>query len=414
MFGNPSLRVRQGLLAVLTLGFVLGAGSLAVEAQQDDEAQLEELKQEREAIQVELADQAIKLDAATADFADLAQALDDVNALVDLQQARLADANQRVRSAETQAEVAQARLVEIADEVGLLQRDVQDLAVASFTGEASATASNVTSALSSEPWVAARRRSLIELQTGSLTDGIDRMRALGAEAELVAESLDVSLSSAQQARTQAQLRQGELEASQDAQADLVARAGLRLEARLAEASVIEDRDAQAAAEIRQQEEVIAAKIREEAARRAAIEAAEERGNVPVVATPAEITTVDGIQVHVDIAAAVGEMLAAARADGVDLGGWGYRDSIRQIELRQEHCGTTEYDIWEKPAFSCNPPTARPGQSQHERGLAIDFTYNGGSMTSHSNPGFVWLAANASRWGFVNLPSEPWHWSTTGR
>ena len=399
---------------MLTLGFVLGAGSLAVEAQQDDEAQLEELKQEREAIQVELADQAIKLDAATADFADLAQALDDVNALVDLQQARLADANQRVRSAETQAEVAQARLVEIADEVGLLQRDVQDLAVASFTGEASATASNVTSALSSEPWVAARRRSLIELQTGSLTDGIDRMRALGAEAELVAESLDVSLSSAQQARTQAQLRQGELEASQDAQADLVARAGLRLEARLAEASVIEDRDAQAAAEIRQQEEVIAAKIREEAARRAAIEAAEERGNVPVVATPAEITTVDGIQVHVDIAAAVGEMLAAARADGVDLGGWGYRDSIRQIELRQEHCGTTEYDIWEKPAFSCNPPTARPGQSQHERGLAIDFTYNGGSMTSHSNPGFVWLAANASRWGFVNLPSEPWHWSTTGR
>ena len=399
---------------MLTLGFVLGAGSLAVEAQQDDEAQLEELKQEREAIQVELADQAIKLDAATADFADLAQALDDVNALVDLQQARLADANQRVRSAETQAEVAQARLVEIADEVGLLQRDVQDLAVASFTGEASATASNVTSALSSEPWVAARRRSLIELQTGSLTDGIDRMRALGAEAELVAESLDVSLSSAQQARTQAQLRQGELEASQDAQADLVARAGLRLEARLAEASVIEDRDAQAAAEIRQQEEVIAAKIREEAARRAAIEAAEERGNVPVVATHAEITTVDGIQVHVDIAAAVGEMLAAARADGVDLGGWGYRDSIRQIELRQEHCGTTEYDIWEKPAFSCNPPTARPGQSQHERGLAIDFTYNGGSMTSHSNPGFVWLAANASRWGFVNLPSEPWHWSTTGR
>ena len=27
--------------------------------------------------------------------------------------------------------------------------------------------------------------------------------------------------------------------------------------------------------------------------------------------------------------------------------------------------------------------------------------------------FVWLAANAGRFGFSNLPSEPWHWSTTG-
>ena len=143
-------------------------------------------------------------------------------------------------------------------------------------------------------------------------------------------------------------------------------------------------------------------------------AAEARAALPSVADIADITTVRGIQVHVSIASNVEGMLAAAAADGIDLGGWGYRDSIRQIELRQAHCGTSEYDIWEKPAFSCNPPTARPGQSLHERGLAIDFTYNGGSMTSRSNPGFQWLASNAGQWGFVNLPSEPWHWSTTGQ
>ncbi|WNG61464.1 M15 family metallopeptidase [Archangium gephyra] len=28
-------------------------------------------------------------------------------------------------------------------------------------------------------------------------------------------------------------------------------------------------------------------------------------------------------------------------------------------------------------------------------------------------GFVWLKANAARYGFINLPSEPWHWSTNG-
>ena len=51
---------------------------------------------------------------------------------------------------------------------------------------------------------------------------------------------------------------------------------------------------------------------------------------------------------------------------------------------------------------------------HERGLAIDFTCNGGGVIgSRSSPCFQWLAGNASSYGFYNLPSEPWHWSTNG-
>jgi D-alanyl-D-alanine carboxypeptidase len=50
---------------------------------------------------------------------------------------------------------------------------------------------------------------------------------------------------------------------------------------------------------------------------------------------------------------------------------------------------------------------------HERGLAIDFTYNGALIHSRSNAGFRWLAGNAPRFGFANLPSEPWHWSVNG-
>ena len=57
---------------------------------------------------------------------------------------------------------------------------------------------------------------------------------------------------------------------------------------------------------------------------------------------------------------------------------------------------------------------RPGRatSNHEQGLAIDFTCNGGSIGSHSNPCFRWLEANAAAFGLRNLPSEPWHWSST--
>jgi D-alanyl-D-alanine carboxypeptidase len=51
---------------------------------------------------------------------------------------------------------------------------------------------------------------------------------------------------------------------------------------------------------------------------------------------------------------------------------------------------------------------------HEQGLAIDFSYNGSLISSRSNPGFRWLAANAGRFGLRNLPEEPWHWSTNGR
>jgi LAS superfamily LD-carboxypeptidase LdcB len=62
-----------------------------------------------------------------------------------------------------------------------------------------------------------------------------------------------------------------------------------------------------------------------------------------------------------------------------------------------------------PAGQCHPPTARPGTSMHELGLAIDF-YN---CSSRSSRCWQWLNANAARFGFHNLPSEPWHWSVDG-
>ena len=106
---------------------------------------------------------------------------------------------------------------------------------------------------------------------------------------------------------------------------------------------------------------------------------------------------------------VDALLDAARADGISLGGAGYRDPSDQQRLREAHCPNPE----SSPSSSCRPPTARPGYSQHEQGLAIDFTYNGSIISSRSSPAFRWLAANAGRYGLQNLPSEPWHWSTTG-
>ena len=130
--------------------------------------------------------------------------------------------------------------------------------------------------------------------------------------------------------------------------------------------------------------------------------------------PVELTRVGGIEVNRQIAANVEALLAAAAADGITLGGGGYRSNAAQIELRKAHCGPTAYDIYEKPSAQCHPPTARPGHSMHELGLAIDFTYQGRVIASRDSPAFAWLADHAGTYGFYNLPAEPWHWSVNGQ
>lgn len=129
----------------------------------------------------------------------------------------------------------------------------------------------------------------------------------------------------------------------------------------------------------------------------------------------DIVTVRGIQVARQIAPQVDALVAAAEREGVKLSGGGYRSSEQQIKLRIAHCGgNTPYNIYEKPSSQCTPPTAPPGRSNHEKGLAIDFKYNGQGIKTRTNPGFVWLAKNAARYGLYNLPSEPWHWSVNGK
>ena len=114
-------------------------------------------------------------------------------------------------------------------------------------------------------------------------------------------------------------------------------------------------------------------------------------------------------VSVTVAANLLNLFNAAAADGVNLGGGGYRTHESQVQARiNNHCA----DIYYAAATTCRPPTARPGRSMHEAGEAIDFTQGGGTLTRGSS-GFLWMKYHAAQYGFKNLPSEPWHWSTNG-
>jgi D-alanyl-D-alanine carboxypeptidase len=127
-------------------------------------------------------------------------------------------------------------------------------------------------------------------------------------------------------------------------------------------------------------------------------------------TTADTTKVYGITVNKIVAYPFQRMLDDAAKAGIKMSGGGFRTKQQQIALRTTNgCP----DVWTAPASSCRVPTAIPGRSLHELGLAIDLSYGGKTIPNHASPAYKWLAAHASEYGFTNLPSEAWHWSITG-
>jgi len=109
-----------------------------------------------------------------------------------------------------------------------------------------------------------------------------------------------------------------------------------------------------------------------------------------------------------ISEAVLAMVNAAAASGVTLKGGAFRSYEQQIQTRRNNGCPADPTA---PSSSCRVPTAPPGRSQHERGLALDFSSSG--TIRRGSPEFNWLSSNAATYGLINWEVEPWHWSTSG-
>ena len=416
MFGSDGAAPRFGLvhtrLSFLILAVLLAAfGPLSSARAQDDVETLEDLKEAREEVLSKAAETAGEIDVQTATVEELSEALDELNAFVRLQESRLEDAQRDVDAAHAAVEAAEDRREEVRNEVEDVRDHIADLALSSFTGESGAAGDDMTElAFSEDPGEAARILHLVQVQTGSLSDSMDRMRALEVEAKLLILEEEAAVEAVAAGLAIVEERTAELEVSQDRQMVLVTAAETQLEARLAEAAFLEDRDLDLARKIRDQQEAINQRV--------AVAALGIGVEIPnpvdleeiVLIAFEEFDTDFEIEVHEDIEEQTRALFTEAFEDGIDLGGWGYRPIQLQIELRAAHCGGTEYDIWQKPVFECAPPTARPGFSKHEQGRAIDFTHGGSSVKSQDSPGFRWLVEHAPDYDFVNLDVEPWHWS----
>ncbi|MFZ4519748.1 MAG: D-alanyl-D-alanine carboxypeptidase family protein [Microthrixaceae bacterium] len=394
----------------------------------DDPSGLDGLRAQREQVRARQAEQASQVDALRASAADAEAALGALNRQVNAQQDRVEEAERAVTRAESDQRAAEEAQARAAAELDRVRGELRTSAVEAYIDQGSTRPPSAVGVRDVND--AMNKRTLIALKANERADLIETYRSVQEDLELQRAAAAAAAAEARDRRGEVTDRMRELRGAVGRQREFASQLEARVDRALGEAEALAAVDGRLAAEIGNKEaelaRALAAQRAEEEARAARRVAAggdalvgdedtagDGGGAPPSIVGAGEIVTVGGIAVHRSIAADVQALLAAAAADGISLSGGGFRDPSQQVALRRKNCGTSDQAVYQASPSSCRPPTARPGSSMHERGLAIDFK-EGGSALTRSSAGFRWLQANAGRFGLRNLPSEPWHWSTTGQ
>jgi hypothetical protein len=387
----------------VAIGSSVDAGAVATDA-----------RTQRANVRAEQAKVAAQVDALEGSKAQVLAALNTLNENVRGQQATLSEARRQAETSAAVAAQAEKDAAQTTRELEALRARVAKYAVKAYVDPPGEELMRRFEAASAQE--DATRNAFLNMQSRSDSDVIDQLRSTKARLEDELARAQAAKAAAETHAAEAEGALQSLSAAQSQQQAFAAQVRQRLDDRLSDAAYLSRLDASFGAAIAAEEAALANAVvgipvapPSSGGGSTTTTTPPSSGGVTVVPHP-PLTTVNGITVASSIASDLRAMMAAASAAGFNLGGYGYRDINVQIQLRRQNCGTSDYAIWQMPADSCSPPTARPGLSWHEQGLAIDFQSNGSFINSRSNPAFGWLAANAGRFGFTNLPSEPWHWS----
>ena len=405
--------LRRALAVVLATVSLTSSLTPSIGAAQEPDPGATE--QEREEVRARQAQVVIEVDALQAKDAEIKAALAEIERNVARQRSELEKAERVQAQGAVELVKATQAVADAQHQIEELNKQADRLVVDSFVNPPSDYALEPLRAGSMTD--AAVIAAVLEMQGERDAQVLERLAeahdALAAEQATKADAA----AEAERASEAAAKELDDVEAALGQQQAFAADLEKRLNAKLAEAESLRTLDAALSDRLAREQEALAAQL-------AAAQAAQQQAP-PADVAPSQITPAPGglatvtcpgggsITVAGSIAGNVQALLDAAAADGVMLCGGGYRDPEAQIQLRMEHCGTSYYAIYQMPASQCDPPTAIPGTSMHEQGLAIDFTCNGGGTVSSGDECWDWLQANAVGYGLYNLPSEPWHWSTNG-
>jgi peptidoglycan hydrolase CwlO-like protein len=437
-------------IAVITIVVALGSTAavwspVASGADDPDPAKTE---RERDAVRAQRGEVDLQIDALQAKDAEVQTALAELEDNVATQEAESEEAERAHREAEAELAAAIQAVADAQLRIDELNRRADELVVQAFVNPPTDNALDAFRADSLSD--AAVKQAVIEIQADTDADVLDQLDEAHEDMEVEQANKTEAEAAAEAHKDEAAQQLADVEAALAQQQAFAADLEERLNAKLAEAESLKQFDKALSDRLIREQAEVARRIRamqeaaerqrraQEAAARAAAARAAAAANEPpppapdspphvpaappasvVTPAPGGLATVTcphggSITVAGSIADNVQALLNAAAADGVSLcarSGW--RSPEEQIQLRRQHCGSSNYAIYYMPASQCSPPTARPGSSMHERGLAIDFSCNGGGAIRYGNECWNWLAAHASEYGLYNLPSEPWHWSTSG-
>ena len=360
----------------------------------------------RDQVRAKKAKSSAKVNALKANQRQVEQTLANLTSNVRVTSVALDRAKRSAAQASSEAATARARVADIETKIGRLRSSRLESALAAYAQPAASGFDSYISAGNASE--AGRREILDRLAKRGTADALDELTSLQEDLNIQRALADRAQRRATAYRSSVAGRLSTYQVARTKQQRYADDVENRLESQLAEAAGLAELDRGLSARLSSQNDALAKQL--------AKAGAGGRGGGRLVFS--EIAAQGGGDTHgIKVASAIrgklAAMVSAAQADGVYLTGGGYRSASAQVALRIAHCGSSSFAIYQQRASSCRPPTARPGASMHERGLAIDFQEGGQTLTRGSR-GYAWLRKNAARYGFINLPSEAWHWSVNGR
>jgi hypothetical protein len=405
------------MLAALVGTAVVTAGPSG--AQEEPAAETDQVRDRQSMV-------AVDFDVLRAEGGVITTTIGDLADNVQAQKELLTAAEWAYSSAQSELAAAEAAVADTQNRLNEIILQADAVVIDVFINPPTDTALDALTAASLED--ATIKQSILNLQADHDAELLDEYESAMEQLEIEKATKEQAAEAAEAAKVEAEAAYADVEAATGQQAAFAVEVQRRLDHRLAEADMLQNVDPALAEQIRAREAEVAEalnsldeEILAERARVAAAALAEQAdanryitGIKPVAGGVVAVACPEGgtVEVAGAISGQVERLLSDAADAGYALCGYGYRDPADQIAVRRSNCGTSSYAIYQMPASSCSPPTAKPGTSMHEQGLAIDFT-SGGRTIGSTSGAYRWLKANASNYGLYNLPGEAWHWSVDG-